>query len=574
MNYCPTEAAPPEWNFACPDWVTRLKERRSLVPDLPLDEKEATRAIRIFNKLRLPDVVDQPTMGEAAGDWFRDIVGAVFGSIDETGARRVPEVFGLVPKKNSKTTGGAGIMVTALLLNKIPRAKFLLVGPTQAIADLAFQQAAGMIEADEVLKDRFKVQEHLKTIKDLTNNATLAIKTFDMKVMTGAPPAGVLLDELHIMSSMSDAARVITQIRGGMITQPKSFLIIITTQSDEPPSGVFKEELKFARGVRDGRIKGEHVRMLPILYEFPEAMQTDKNKPWTDPQYWPMVTPNLDLSITLPRLISEFETAKEKGEEEIRRWASQHLNVEIGLALHSDRWRGADYWESAGDHTLSDLDEFIDRCEVIVAGIDGGGLDDLFGLCLAGRDKITKEWLYWFRGWAQPDVLERRKEIAQKLRDFESDGDLVICETATQDIDEAVAIIQRVNEAGLLPAEAAIGIDPQGVAALIDALAGAGLTDAQISGVAQGYRLSSAVWGMERKLKDGNLWHSGSPMMAWVISNARTEQRGNAVIITKQTSGKAKIDPLCAGFNATKMLERNPEAGGKSVYEERGILTV
>jgi ribosomal protein S21 len=52
--------------------------------------------------------------------------------------------------------------------------------------------------------------------------------------------------------------------------------------------------------------------------------------------------------------------AREKGEEELRIWASQHLNVEIGLALHNDRWRGADYWLQAKLEGLT-LDELLER---------------------------------------------------------------------------------------------------------------------------------------------------------------------------------------------------------------------
>jgi phage terminase large subunit-like protein len=545
------------YNFACPDWPERMRSGRSLMPDLPLDDAEAGRAVAIFNKLRLPDVPGQPVMADAAGDWQRDIVRAVFGSLDDSGVRRVPELFALVPKKNSKTTGGAAIMVTALLMNRRPRAEFILVGPTQEVADLAFQQAAGMIDADPdgYLQKRFQVQEHIKTIVDRRTKAKLKIKTFDMKVMTGAKPAGVLIDELHLMSSMSFASRVLGQIRGGVIANPEAFLIIITTQSDEPPAGVFKAELQYARGVRDGRIT-EDARTLPVLFEFPEDIQRDES--WRDQVNWPMVLPNLNRSITIERLASDYRTAREKGEEEERRWASQHLNVEIGIALHSDRWIGADYWLSASDPTLT-LDSIIDRCDVAVVGVDGGGLDDLLGLAVIGRDRATRDWLLWCKAWAQSDVLERRKEIVERLRDFEKAGDLVICSEPTQDIIEVCDVIERLRDAGLLPERNAVGFDPQGVAAIVDELAMRGITGEQVVGVAQGFRLSGAVWGSERKLKDGTLWHCGQGLMAWCVGNAKVEQRGNAVLITKQQAGKAKIDPLIAAFNAVMLMSKNPE---------------
>jgi phage terminase large subunit-like protein len=551
------------WSFACPDWVERLKAGRSLVPDLPVNQAEAARAVAIFDKLCLPDVPGTPALKEAAGDWARDIVRAAFGSLDPlTGIRRVPEIFALVPKKNSKTTYcGAGISLVSMLMNQRPRAEMLFMGPTQAVAHLAFQQAAGMIACDPAgyLQKRFHVVDHQNMIVDRLNKARLRVKTFDLKVMTGTKPVTVIVDELHVMSLMSYASRVLGQIRGGLIPNPESLLIIITTQSDDVPAGVFKTELEYARGVRDGTIT-EGVRMLPILYEYPEEMQV--SGAWRDPEVWPMVLPNLGRSITIERLLPEYYAARAKGPEEERRWASQHLNIQIGMGMHGARWRGADLWEQAADPTLADLDAFLERCEVVVAGIDGGGLDDMLALALIGRCKVTRDWLHWGRAWLQRSVLDLRKDIAERLRDFERDGDLVLCEDATEDIMALVDLVERVRDAGLLPAENAVGLDPYMVGALVDEFARRGIGVPQLVAVGQGTRLSPAVWGLERKLKDGTFRHGGRSAMAWNVANAKAEQRGNAVLITKQTAGKAKIDLLVATFNSAMLMAKNPEADG------------
>jgi phage terminase large subunit-like protein len=567
------------WSFACPDWAQRLKEGRSLVPDLPLNQADAERAVAIFNNLRLPDVPDQPRMEVAAGEWFRDIVRAAFGSLDAaTGARRVSEIFTLVPKKNSKTTGGAAIAITALLANRRPRAEMLLVGPTQDVADLAFQQASGMIAADEegYLQKRFHVREHVKEIKDRRTGAALKIKTFDMRVMTGSKPVVVIVDELHVMSAYSYASRVIGQIRGGLLPNPESLLLFITTQSDQPPAGVFRAELQYARGVRDGKIT-ERVRMLPVLYEFPEAMQTDEAKPWRDPVNWPMVLPNLGRSITVDRLKDDYAAAREKGEEEERRWASQHLNVEIGLALHANRWRGADYWLGAVDRSLT-LEVLLERCDVVTMGLDGGGLDDLFGAAVLGRCRRTRHWLLWNRAWVHDDVLEQRKDIAERLRDFADDGDLIICKNPTEDFKGAAEIARQIADTGLFPKKDGIGLDPAGMLDTPAELGFCGGLDEIATFVPQGYKHSGRAWTMERKLKDRTLWHSGSRMMAWCVGNAKVVQVGNAIKIDKEVAGKAKIDPLIAAFNAVHLLGLNPLSANAEdtidVYDGFEVVTL
>lgn len=552
-------------DLSCRDWFKKLQAGVPPLPDnLPLDAAEAAAAVAVYDKLRLPDVPGKPLLRDAAGKWSRDFVAAIFGLVELNGDRsivvnrKVRKFFQLVPKKNAKTTNGAAIMMTALLRNRRPNAEFLLVGPTQATAELAYDQASGMVAADPWLRKRFHTRDHLKIIEDRKNGAKLKIKSFDNKVMTGVKPVAVLVDELHELGKIAYAQKVMAQIEGGIIANPEGFVVIITTQSDEPPTGVFETELKHARAVRDGIYEGGET--LPMLYEFPLTLQAEESRPWEDPKLWPLVLPNLGRSITIDRLLPKFRENKEKGIEQFKIWCSQHLNVQIGVAITGDGWRGAQYWEGPVNASLQDLDILLAQSEVAVVGIDGGGLDDLLALTVIGRCKETRKWLLWSHAWCQRDVLELRKDIAAKLIDIESAGELTFCDDTTEDILGVADICEKVLASGLLPKEGGIGIDPQGVSAIVDELALRKMEHPLVVSVSQGFRLSPAVWGMERKLKDKTLVHGGQKLMAFCVGNAKVVQRGNAVVIEKQVSGKAKIDALISSLVAGMLMSRNPEA--------------
>lgn len=574
-------------NLSRPDWQERIRAGKSLLPDVaPVDADLAARAVAYFDALRIPDVLGTPLLRDACGDWFRDIVAMLFGSLDpETKTRLIREVFLLVPKKNGKTTMGAALMLVAVLLNERPNAEFLIVAPTKDIAGLAFRQAAGMVNLNRNLRKRFKLQPHIKTLTYLPTGATLCVKAFDANVMTGVKPAGVLVDEEHQIAIKPEAEDVMIQIRGGMISQEEAFLITITTQSVKPPRGVFRDDLLQARAIRDGESyrKGDDDQLipvandvLPVLYEFPEDIQKaatlpGQAAPWENPSLWHMVLPNLGRSFKLERLVEEFEKSRAKGIQDLTKWASQHLNVEIGLALRNDRWAGADYWEEQADPDLT-LDEIISRSDVLVGGIDGGGLDDLMSLSVLGRDSVTDQWLHWQKSWVMQCVLDIRKKEASQLEDFAKQGDLVLVEEPGLDVEGIADALGYVNKSGKL---AMVGLDPQGVGLVVDALADRGISGSRVVGVAQGWTLSGAIKTTERKLADRTLLHAGQPIMAWAVSNAKAEARGNAVIITKQGSGYLKIDPLMSLLNAVTLMSKNPQAKPTmDSFMRRGLLSV
>lgn len=545
---------PRVWETACPDWADRIQAGRSLVPPLPLFDEEASRAVRIFNRLRLPDVPGMPTLGEATGDWFRDIVAALFGSYDpETNIRHIQEIFLLVPKKNGKSTNAAAIMVTALIVNRRPLAEFLMIAPTKEIADISFSQAEGMIKADAELTKLFHVQRHIRKIAHRASGAFMQIKAADTDAITGVKATGILVDETHVFAAKASASAVFVEVRGALAARPDGFMIQITTQSKTPPAGVFKAELTRAREVRDGK---RVLPLLPVLYELPPGLIDA----WDAPENMALVNPNMGRSLSVDFLVRELADKRIEGPEALALFASQHANKEIGLALMSDRWAGADYWQGAGDKAVT-LDEILSRSDVVEIGIDGGGLDDLLALSVIGRDAETREWLHWARAWAHTSVLERRKSEAPRLMGFRDDGDLFIVDTLPEDLDGVVAVVEQVEATGKLDK---VGVDALGAGGIVDSLAEIGITQeaGRIVGIPQGYKLAGAIWTVERKLADGTFKHGGQPLMAWAVGNARVEPRGNAVLITKQAAGRAKIDPLIATLNAAALMSLNPAAPG------------
>jgi phage terminase large subunit-like protein len=542
------------WTTACPDWWRRLAASESIIPE-PLFPQEAEESLEVFKGLRIVDAPGSPTIESACAPWVLAFAGAVFGSYNsETGERLIREFMLCIPKKNSKSTIAAAIMLTALVRNWRMSAEFIILAPTKEIADNAFVPAKDMVNNDEELKDLLHVQPHLRLITHRGTGATLKVVAADSDVVGGKKAVGVLIDEAWLFGKNPKAADMIREATGGLLSRPEGFVIWLTTQSNEPPAGVFRSKLNYARGVRDGRIDDN--RFLPVIYEFSKEMidSGDARKP----ENFHLVNPNMGFSVDRPTLERLFMQAEIDGEAELRGFLAKHLNIEIGLALMSDAWVGAEFWEPQAATWLS-LDEILDRCEVIDVGGDGGGLDDLLGLAVVGREAGTRRWFHWAHAWAHPSVLERRKSEAPRLRDLEAIGDLTLVKRIGDDVEEFAAIVKRINETGLLDK---VGLDPAGIGSVLDALADAGVEEDKIVGISQGWKLTGAIKTTERKLAEGTLLHCGQPLMAWSCGNAKGVPSANAFLITKQASGTAKIDPLMATFNAVSLISLNPEGRG------------
>lgn len=554
-----------EWTTSLPDWEERIIARRSMVPVEPLFPEVAADAMDVFGALRMVDADGSPLMGEACLPWVNELVAALFGSYDPERRRRlITNYFLMVSKKNGKSMIAAGVMLTALILNTRAAGEFIILAPTKEAADNAYKPIREMILADDELSARFHEQQHIKTVTDRLNNATLKVVAADSATVTGKKAIGVFIDELHEFGKSAKATSMLTEATGGITSRPEGFVFYCTTQSENPPAGVFLDKLSYARKVRDGKVVDR--RFLPVIYEFPDHMLEAKAYEDLDNAY--ITNPNWNVSVDSEVIAQKIQEAEEAGEHAVRDIRAKHLNVQVGMNMSAQRWTGADYWEQNGDKRVT-LDHIIANSEVITIGIDGGGLDDLLGLGIEGREAGKESCLLWNRAWVHPIGIERRKSEASKYHGFVSDGDLVIVERPRQDVEEVAALCKKVYDAGLL---AKIGLDPERTHKVVfKALIDAGIPEDLIIGISQGWKLTGAIAVAELALKDGQLTHADSPMMAWSVGNAKVVPSGNAVLITKQASGTAKIDPLMASLNAITLMATNPEAKRKSVYERRGI---
>lgn len=549
----------PQWTTALPDWERRILARESLVPCAPLFPEEAEEGLKVFRELRAVDVAGSPKMGEISRPWLLEFVAAVFGAYDpESGRRLIREFFMLISKKNGKSTDAGLLMTAVLLLNWRQSAEMGILAPTIEVANNAYKPARDAIKADAELSALLHVQDHIRTITHRKTGATLQVVAADSETVAGKKWSVTLVDELWLFGKQPKAKDMLLEAIGGLASRPEGFAIYLSTQSNEPPAGVFAEKLEYARGVRDGRI--DDPAFMPVLYEFPAAML--ESKAYLLPENFYVTNPNMGASVDEEFLQREIRKAREGGEDTLRGVLAKHLNIQIGMAAGVGRWAGADFWQAQARAGIT-LETILDRCDVATVGLDGGGLRDLYGMCVLGRDRDSGEWLAWFRAFAHPSVIEYQKALEPVLRDFEAAGDLVFVKRVRDDIEEIALIVRRLADAGLFqrPSDAdqrVIGVDRNGIDDTLDELEAAGISLEQVMGVPQGAQLMAQITTAERRLAGGELWHSGSPMMNWCVGNAKTERKGNAVLITKEVSA-GKIDPLMALFNATALMSRAPQ---------------
>jgi hypothetical protein len=376
-----------------------------------------------------------------------------------------------------------------------------------------------MVRKDEELSALLHVQDHYRTIthRDRRDAEGRGGRQRDGRRQEGDRGPG------RRALALRQAAERREHAAGGdrrPCSRPEGFTIYLSTQSDERRRACSAEA-----AVRARRARRAHRRQafLPVLYEFPKARSLKAAKHRRGRTSGTSRTRTSGRRSTRSSSSASCRRpstpAIESLDARLPREAPEHRDRPRAA---SDRWAGADFWEQQGRRQGSRSRRCSSAPKWSTSGIDGGGLDDLLGLTVLGRDRETRELALLVACVGASIVLERRKSrrrgcatsSGRRPHHRRADG---------RRRRGRSRIVAQVAKAGLArqgrrrpgrhrrgARRAGRGRDPQ----------------EQVVGISQGWKLSGAIKTAERKLAEGALGmrRSRSWPGAWAMRRSNRGQ--------------------------------------------------
>lgn len=215
--------------------------------------------------------------------------------------------------------------------------------------------------------------------------------------------------------------------------------------------------------------------------------------------------------------------------------------------------------------------------DVVVVGIDGGGLDDIITMAVVGRSKESKRWLIYSHSWISRDLYERRREYSTEAWGaLVADEHLTVYDKPSDVTDSVVRTIERIEERNVL-ADQGIALDLHGVSLIFNAIAESSIGTDRIVGVRNGFHLNCAIKDLQERIIGRDVSHNGNSVMDAAVISAETEMHVNHVCIYKQHNGAfaTALFALLYCANIMNARTRLPTRAEQKVPEkETATLTV
>jgi phage terminase large subunit-like protein len=432
------------------------------------------------------------------------VEGAIFGWIKKkNNKRRFSIVYDERPRKTGKSTRLATTGLYMLTSDREPGAEIYSGATSLKQALEVFRPAWMMVKNSPELCERFGL-----SLSGNPKNPTSIYRLEDMsrfepvigKPGDGSSPHCAIIDEYHEHRTSEQFDTMST----GMGSREQPLLYVITTAGTDTSAPCYDMHLKAIK-ILEGTIEDDS--FFAIIYTI------DQDMDWKDFEVWKMANPGYGVSI-------EPDYLERKYKEAMTDVSKQNIN----LCKHLDAWQNAGVawmnmvkWEACKDES-SKLEDFkgkpcyaafdlaskIDISSLVLVFEHNGGYAAFAKhylpeetVTLAGNDHYVK-WVKEGYITQTPGARTDFKYIEDDLKAINADHP--ICELA-YDPRESTYLVNNVME--WLGPEKCIEIT-QGPALM-----------------------SEPMKEVEALIYDCKLWHSGDPVLTWMIGNIVKRQGRN-----------------------------------------------
>lgn len=477
--------------------------------------------------------------------WQEQVVGRLYGTVDDRGLRQYRFVFVAIPKKSGKTSLGSGIGIKQLAADGEVSPEVYSAAADREQASICFNIALKMVDQSPALGRRLKLRPSTKTIYHNTNGGIYKVLSADVETKHGFDISAVIFDELHAQPNRK-LWDVLTYETGAAREQPLYF--VMTTAGYDRHS-ICYEVWQHALEIQQG--KREDPRWLPFIWA------ADEDADWTNQRVWQGCNPSWGEIIDPGRVREAAASAQESIVEEnnfrrfrLNQWVTQEMRF---LPMRS--------WDAcpAGPTLEAALAE-----GQVFAGLDLGLVDDLSALVLC---RYAGEWLdVWPFFWMPGENLERR------VRRDKVPYDTWVAEGLIEITDGPVTDYATIEGAVLARREQIreLGYDQHFAEQMAQNLMNGGIecfTVTQSCGT-----MNEATRELLRLTLAKRIRHNGHAVLRWMADNVVVITNAKGEIMPNKDKSSEKIDGVTALINALDRAMRH-QRKGPSVYETRGVLS-
>lgn len=490
--------------------------------------------------------------------------------------RRYTEVLIYVPRKNGKTAAfGAIPSLIAIFVDPEKRSQNFCCAADVEQAALNFKHAAFMIEQRPQLKamlDRQKIRYGSRLVEH-SNGRTLKVLSSIAETKHGLSPNYVGVDEVH---AHSDGSLIEAMVTGtGARESP---LILYTTTADFNRPSVCNEIYGRAKRIIQGFQSDPH--FLPVIYE---AETTDD---WKSEAVWRKANPNYGYSLKKDYMVRQVRTAENSPEKLA---GFQRLNLNVRTSVET-AWIADHVWaknnpkytqkelltaeqirehlqehptwysvvtdEEMWNSTSTDLylekyaayytwyfQKLIELQDLeCYPAFDNTSVNDIASLCLWFPERGVPLWF----NWVPAKSIEERTERDQiPYQTWYQAG--LINNTPNTTIDELKVIDTMFGDGGIFEhftSARTMAFDRWRVNTISTAAEGFGL---EPRAYPQSYAgMNPACKKVQELLDQNSLFHGGSPVPAWMISNTMVDRNSQQEMKPSKKNSADKIDGVVA----------------------------